>query len=113
MALGAVILLLSAAVGAEPLTSIPNPRTRDGTWVTDMPGGLRADTIARLNSTIGEFERRDPATLLRRAYSLRRNEGGVRQDSRTSQYSVAVATARTGRARSPTHSNGPPANTCG
>ena len=47
----------SRTVGAEPLTSIPNPRSRDGTWVTDMPGILRADTIARLNSTIGEFDR--------------------------------------------------------
>jgi uncharacterized protein len=50
-------------VGAEPLTSIPNPRTRDGTWVTDMPGMLRADTIARLNSTIGEFERTNGAEM--------------------------------------------------
>ena len=57
IALGALIPLLIAAVGAEPLTGIPNPRTRDGTWVTDMPGMLRADTIARLNSTIGAFER--------------------------------------------------------
>jgi uncharacterized protein len=57
IALGALVPLLIAAVGAEPLTSIPNPRTRDGTWVTDMPGALRPDTIARLNSTIGEFER--------------------------------------------------------
>jgi uncharacterized protein len=54
---------LVAAVGAEPLTSIPNPRTRDGTWVTDMPGMLRADTIARLNSTIGEFERTKGAEM--------------------------------------------------
>jgi uncharacterized protein len=57
IALGALIPLLIAAVGAEPLSGIPNPRTRDGTWVTDMPGTLRADTIARLNSTIGAFER--------------------------------------------------------
>ena len=56
IAVGALPLLI-AAVGAEPLTSIPNPRDRDGTWVTDMPGMLRPDTIARLNSTIGEFER--------------------------------------------------------
>ena len=63
MALGALLSLLSAAVGAEPLTSIPNPRTRDGTWVTDMPGALRADTIARLNSTIGEFERTNGAEM--------------------------------------------------
>jgi uncharacterized protein len=63
MALGALILLLGAAVGAEPLTSIPNPRTRDGTWVTDMPGTLREETIARLNSTIGEFERTNGAEM--------------------------------------------------
>ncbi len=63
MALGALTPLLSAAVGAEPLTSIPNPRTRDGTWVTDMPGTLRADTIARLNSTISEFERTKGAEM--------------------------------------------------
>lgn len=52
----AVIFLLIRTVGAEPLNSIPNPRTT-GSWVTDMPGALRADTIAQLNSTIGEFER--------------------------------------------------------
>ena len=45
------------AAGAEPLTSIPNPRTRDGSWVTDVPANLRADTVARLNSTIGDLER--------------------------------------------------------
>jgi uncharacterized protein len=63
IALGALIPLLSAAVGAEPLTSIPNPRTRDGTWVTDLPGTLRPDTIARLNSTIGDFERTNGAEM--------------------------------------------------
>jgi uncharacterized protein len=63
IALGALVPLLIAAVGAEPLTSIPNPRTRDGTWVTDMPGLLRADTIARLNSTIGGFERTNGAEM--------------------------------------------------
>ena len=56
-ALAALIPLLIVTAGAEPLTSIPNPRGRDGTWVTDMPGMLRADTIAQLNSTISEFER--------------------------------------------------------
>ena len=59
----ALIFLLSAAAGAEPLASISNPRTRDGTWVTDMPGALRAETIARLNSTIGEFERTKGAEM--------------------------------------------------
>jgi uncharacterized protein len=50
-------LSVASAAAAEPLTSIPNPRARDGTWVTDMPGALRADTVARLNDTIGAFER--------------------------------------------------------
>ena len=63
IALGALIPLLIAAIGAVPLTGIPNPRTRDGTWVTDMPGMLRADTITRLNSTIGEFERTSGAEM--------------------------------------------------
>ena len=63
MALGALILLLGATVRAEPLTSIPNPRIRDGTWVTDMPGALRADTVARLNATIGGFERTNGAEM--------------------------------------------------
>jgi uncharacterized protein len=63
IALGAFIPLLIAGVGAEPLTSIPNPRTRDGTWVTDMPGMLRAETIARLNSAIAEFERTNGAEM--------------------------------------------------
>jgi uncharacterized protein len=53
----AVVLLPALLGAAEPLSSIPNPRVRDGTWVTDMPGALRADTIARLNATIGAFER--------------------------------------------------------
>jgi uncharacterized protein len=58
----ATLLLLattSVLVSAhgEPLASIPNPRVRDGTWVTDMAGALRADTVSRLNDTIGAFER--------------------------------------------------------
>lgn len=52
-----LVLFSIVTAGAEPLTSIPNPRLRDGTWVTDMPGALRADTIAQLNSAIGEFQR--------------------------------------------------------
>jgi uncharacterized protein len=63
LALAALTLLLSAAVSAEPLASIPNPRARDGTWVTDMPGILRPDTIARLNSTISGFERTNGAEM--------------------------------------------------
>lgn len=56
--LAALLPLLIVIIGAEPLNSIPNPRVRDGTWVTDMTGTLRADTIAQLNSTISEFQRR-------------------------------------------------------
>src|SRR5688572_16259531 len=63
IALAALIPLLIAATGAEPLTSIPNPRTRDGTWVTDMPGMLRAETIARLNSSISDLERTTGAEM--------------------------------------------------
>jgi uncharacterized protein len=63
IAVAALIPLLIAAVGAEPLTSIPNPRTRDGTWVTDMPGMLRPETVERLNATIGEFERTNGAEM--------------------------------------------------
>ena len=45
------------STGAEPLAGIPNPRVKDGTWVTDMPRALRADTVARLNQTIGDIQR--------------------------------------------------------
>lgn len=53
--LACAALLLAGSI--EPLTAIPNPRMRDGTWVTDLAGALRPDTIARLNDTIGGFER--------------------------------------------------------
>jgi uncharacterized protein len=52
-----VVPALPVLLGAEPLSSIPNPRVRDGTWISDTPGALRADTVARLNETIGTFER--------------------------------------------------------
>ena len=55
LVLTAMPLLLRA--GTEPLASIPNPRVQNGTWVIDMPGALRADTVSRLNDTIGAFER--------------------------------------------------------
>jgi uncharacterized protein len=58
-----VVPLLIATISAEPLTSIPNPRTRDGTWVTDMPRALRADTVARLNSSLGDLERTHGAEM--------------------------------------------------
>lgn len=40
-----------------PSPSIPNPRVKNGTWVTDMASALRADTISRLNDTTTAFER--------------------------------------------------------
>ena len=61
--MAAAVVLLAAALGAESLTGIPNPRTRDGTWVTDMAGALRPETIARLNTTIGELERSNTAEM--------------------------------------------------
>jgi uncharacterized protein len=50
-------ILLVALLRAEPLDQIPNPRTRDSTWVTDMPGALRAGTVVHLNTTIADLER--------------------------------------------------------
>jgi uncharacterized protein len=58
----AALLLLAAmpavlGAGVEPLASIPNPRLQNGTWVADVAGALHADTVARLNDTIGAAER--------------------------------------------------------
>ena len=53
----ALVATPAREAGAEPLASIPNPRVKDGTWVTDMPGALRADTVARLNASISEAQR--------------------------------------------------------
>jgi len=75
--LAALIPLLVAAVGAESLDRIPNPRARDGTWVTDMPGRLSPDTVARLNATIGEFERTNGAEM---AVVVIRSLGGLSID---------------------------------
>lgn len=57
ISLSALTALSIAGTGAEPLNGIPNPRSRDATWVTDVPGMLRADTIARLNSSISDVQR--------------------------------------------------------
>jgi len=56
-ALVVVAMPVLLGAGFEPLASIPNPRVQNGTWVTDMAGALRAETVSRLNGTIGEFER--------------------------------------------------------
>ena len=52
-----LVATFAGNVGAEPLASIPNPRVRDGSWVTDMPRVLRADTVARLNQAIATTEK--------------------------------------------------------
>src|ERR1051325_5504839 len=49
--------LFVSGVGAEPLATIPNPRVKNGTWVTDMAGALKPETIAQLNRMIGEVEK--------------------------------------------------------
>ena len=51
------LLLATNAAGAESLASIPNPRVRDGTWVTDTSGTLDPKIIAQLNERAAAFER--------------------------------------------------------
>jgi uncharacterized protein len=48
----ALVAVAAAANGAEPLSSIPNPRVTNGTWVTDTTGTLSAGTVAQLNQSI-------------------------------------------------------------
>ncbi|HWI19588.1 MAG TPA: TPM domain-containing protein, partial [Vicinamibacterales bacterium] len=57
LAAAILALLTLAPVGAEPIANVPNPRVKDGTWVTDMPGALSAETVARLNQSIGDIEK--------------------------------------------------------
>jgi uncharacterized protein len=52
-----LLVLGTAAHGAESLASIPNPRAHNGTWVTDTSGTLDPQTIARLNERAAGFER--------------------------------------------------------
>jgi uncharacterized protein len=60
----ALATIVSIAIAAaEPLGGIPNPRTRDGTWVTDMPRALAPATVAQLNAMIDELERTTGAEL--------------------------------------------------
>jgi uncharacterized protein len=64
LALCALATIVSIAIAAaEPLGSIPNPRARDGTWVTDMPRALTPATVAQLNAMIDELERTTGAEL--------------------------------------------------
>jgi uncharacterized protein len=58
-----VLLLATAAPGAESLASIPNPRVRDGTWVTDTSGTLDPKIVALLNERAAAFERDTTAEI--------------------------------------------------
>jgi uncharacterized protein len=58
-----VVALVAVTARAESLASIPNPRVRDGTWVTDAAGALRPETVARLNATLGELARATGAEM--------------------------------------------------
>ena len=51
------LLVFASGVVAEPLASIPNPRVKNGTWVTDMAGGLQPGTVTYLNQTIDAVEK--------------------------------------------------------
>jgi len=48
---------------AERLEEIPNPKARDNTWVTDLPGLLRPETVQQLNGLIDQLERETTAEL--------------------------------------------------
>lgn len=59
----AICLGLAGGAGAERVGDIPNPRARDGTWVTDVAGMLRPETIQGLNSLIDALERDTTAEI--------------------------------------------------
>ena len=58
-----VLLLATAARGAESLASIPNPRVRNGTWVTDTSATLDPKIVALLNERAAAFERDSTAEI--------------------------------------------------
>jgi len=49
-------LLLTASLHAETVGSVPNPRERDGTWVTDQVGVLDAKDRALLDGLLDDLE---------------------------------------------------------
>lgn len=50
-------VLLASGLAAERVGDVPNPRVRDGTWVTDLPSALQSETVGQLNRLISEVER--------------------------------------------------------
>jgi uncharacterized protein len=53
----ALAIVTPDAGEAERIGDIPNPRARDGSWVSDGPGRLQADTVARINAVCADLER--------------------------------------------------------
>ncbi len=64
---GLLVLALGVAatnaVWAERVEEIPNPKTRDNTWVMDLPGMLRPDTVQQLNALIDQLEQETTAEM--------------------------------------------------
>lgn len=60
-----VFLITAGAVlvRAERPEEIPNPKTRDNTWVTDLTGTLRPQTIQQLNQIIDALETETTAEI--------------------------------------------------
>jgi uncharacterized protein len=60
-------LVLGAVAGghawAERVEEIPNPKTRDNTWVTDLPGRLDPQTVQEINTLIGQLEQETTAEM--------------------------------------------------
>lgn len=51
-----VFLLAGVWSFPEGVGEIPNPKSRDNTWVTDLPGALQSSTVSRLNELINQVE---------------------------------------------------------
>lgn len=57
IAIASLACSLALCARAETPDQVANPRTRDGTWVTDVPGALRDATRDSLNQQIAALER--------------------------------------------------------
>src|SRR4051812_5355994 len=56
-------LLLVAPADTGRLAWVPNPRTTNGSWVSDPKHHLRPQTIATIDSTISRLERETTAEI--------------------------------------------------
>jgi uncharacterized protein len=55
----ACLVLLAAPAAAVPIEEVPNPRARDGTWVTDLAGVLRPDSVRQMNALLERLRARN------------------------------------------------------